>query len=275
MKSRVTVTVLVDDHGTDPAMGTEHGWSVWIETSGFHVLFDTGQTDLLLANAEALGIDLAETDAIVLSHGHYDHTGGLTAVLKMAPEAKVFLHPEATEEKFNCTDTNVRPIGMPEHVRQALKGRHITWTAAPAMLCPGLSVTGQVPRHCPWETPETDFYLDPSRDRRDPLVDDQSLWIETEQGVSVVLGCAHAGVTNTLGYIAGLTQTTSFDTVLGGMHLLRASAEQINRTEHALKEYDLDCVAPGHCTGEPFIQRLKHTLGDRFVPCRVGTQIFL
>lgn len=110
MASGATITVLIEDHGADSALATEHGLALWIETGNQHVLFDTGQTDLLLTNALTLGIDLAQTDAMVLSHGHYDHTGGLAAVLEMAPQAKVFLHPEATEAKYNCKGSGVRSI---------------------------------------------------------------------------------------------------------------------------------------------------------------------
>ena len=223
--------MLVEDHGTDPALATEHGLSLWIEAGDQHVLFDTGQTDLVLTNALALGIDLTQTDAIVLSHGHYDHTGGMPAVLDMAPQARIFMHPEATEAKFSSKGSGVHPIGMPEQTRQALEGRAVTWTATPTVVCPGISVTGQVPRINALEGVGRDFYLDQWCDRPDPIVDDQSLCIETKRGISVILGCAHAGVMNTLRYIAGLTQAESFHTLVGGMHLLHASDEQIEQTK--------------------------------------------
>jgi 7,8-dihydropterin-6-yl-methyl-4-(beta-D-ribofuranosyl)aminobenzene 5'-phosphate synthase len=275
MKSKIIITVLVEDHGEESKLGTEHGLSLWIEAGDHHVLFDTGQTDLLLTNALALGVDLTQSDAIVLSHGHYDHTGGLAAALDMAPQARVFMHPEATEPKFSLKDSGTHSIGMPEQARQALKGRRVTWTATPAIVCPGISVTGQIPRFNPWEDVETAFYLDQSCSRPDPLLDDQSLWIETEQGISVVLGCAHAGVMNILQYVARLTDTETFYTVVGGMHLLHASNERIRQTEATLKTYQLHCLAPGHCTGEPIIEQWGQVFNECYSPCFVGAKIIL
>jgi len=269
------ITVLVEDHGTKPKLGTEHGLAIWIEAGDHHVLFDTGQTDLLLTNAMALGVDLTQTDAIVLSHGHYDHTGGLAAVLDMAPQARVFMHPEATEPKFSLKDSGTHSVGMPEQARQALKGRRVTWTATPAIVCPGISVTGQVPRSNPWENVGSNFYLDQSCSRPDTLPDDQSLWIETEQGISVVLGCAHAGVLNTLRYVAGLTGTQTFHTVVGGMHLLHALPERIRQTEATLKTYHLHCLAPGHCTGEYVMEQWSQIFNACYSPCFAGAKITL
>ncbi len=275
MNSDISMTVLVDDHGTDSTLATEHGLAFWIEAGDQHVLFDTGQTDLLLANALALGIDLAQTDAIVLSHGHYDHTGGLVAVLDMAPRAKIFLHPEAAEAKFHCKGSSIRSIGMPDKARLALKNRHVIWTGTPAIVCPGLSVTGQVPRFNRWEDVPQDFYLDQSCDSPDSLLDDQSIWTQTERGISVVLGCAHAGVMNTLRYIEELTQAESFHTIVGGMHLLHASDEQIEQTEATLKRYRFDCIAPGHCSGEKVIEHLSQVFSECYLPCSVGMKFVL
>jgi len=267
--------VLVEDHGTESKLGNEHGLSLWIEAGGQHVLFDTGQTDLLLTNALALGIDLTLADAIVLSHGHYDHTGGLAAVLDMAPKARVFLHPEATEAKYSLKDSGTRSIGMSAEAGQALAGRRITWTATPTTLWPGISVTGHVPRLDAQEDTGGEFYLDESCSTPDRLLDDQALWIETDHGVSVVLGCAHAGVMNTLHYIRRLAEVDSFHTVLGGMHLLRASPERIDKTEAALKGYQLKRLAPGHCTGEDVIKRFSETFGRRYAACGVGNRFLL
>lgn len=275
MESGVTITVLVEDHGTESELKTEHGLSFWIEAGDKHILFDTGQTDLFLKNAVVLGIDLTTTDAIVLSHGHYDHTGGLAAVLEMAPQAKIFMHPEATEAKFNCKGSSVRAIGMPEKARLGLKYRHVTWTTTPAIVCPGLSVTGQVPRLNPWEDVGHGFYMDLSRNRPDPLLDDQSLFIETEHGISVILGCAHAGVMNTLRYIKGLTPAKSFHTLLGGMHLSYVSEEQIEQVEATLRGYRFACIVPGHCTGRNVIKRFSQAFDGRYSACVVGTRIEL
>lgn len=166
-------------------------------------------------------------------------------------------------------------FGMPEKARLALKNRHLIWTATPTIVCPGISVTGQVPRINPWEDIEPGFYLDQSCDKPDPLLDDQSLWIKNERGISVVLGCAHAGVMNTLRYIEGLTQAESFHSILGGMHLLHASDQQIEQTKATLMNYRFACIAPGHCTGEDVIKGFSETFEGQYAACSVGMQVHL
>jgi 7,8-dihydropterin-6-yl-methyl-4-(beta-D-ribofuranosyl)aminobenzene 5'-phosphate synthase len=101
--SRTAMTVLVDDtaYGNFTAA---HGLSLWIEYAGKKILFDTGPDDAVVKNARLLGVDLKSADAIVLSHGHYDHTGGLKAVLELAPNARVYVHPAALEPKFSLKD---------------------------------------------------------------------------------------------------------------------------------------------------------------------------
>ena len=103
-----TITVLVEDTAGSPGLIGEHGLSLWIDTGRHRVLFDTGQGPALAPNARALNVNLGEADAIVLSHGHYDHTGGLPAAMQAAPAAKLFLHPAALERKFSVQNVRAR-----------------------------------------------------------------------------------------------------------------------------------------------------------------------
>ena len=275
MTSEVMISVLVENQVGRSGLGIEHGLSLWIETPEHKVLFDAGQSDLVLANAQGLGIDLSQTDAIVLSHGHYDHTGGVAAVLELAPRAKVFLHPAALESRFSRKMSSSQSIGMSETVQQSLKHHDVIWTVAPAQVGAGIHVTGQVPRLHPLEDTGGDFYLDRQACLSDPILDDQSLWIETERGVSILLGCAHAGVMNILGYIAELAEVETFHTVLGGMHLLHASPERIIQTEAALHRYQLESLIPGHCTGEHVVERWSRVFPKCYSACFVGKEICL
>ncbi|MBE9176473.1 MBL fold metallo-hydrolase [Synechocystis salina LEGE 06155] len=107
------------------------------------------------------------------------------------------------------------------------------------------------------------------------LVDDQALFVETPQGFVVILGCAHAGAINTLDYIAEITGANTFYGVLGGMHLLQASANLINATLEGLKQYDVQRIGANHCTGLKAMGQLWHKFGDRCVDCRTGTQLII
>ena len=110
----ISLTILVENTARGAGILGEHGLSYWIDTGAHRVLFDTGQGMALVPNAVRLGIDLARAEAIVLSHGHFDHVGGLEAALRAAPHAPLFLHPRAVEPKFTGTDpATVRRISTP------------------------------------------------------------------------------------------------------------------------------------------------------------------
>jgi len=127
----IGITTLVENTASAPELLAEHGLSFWIEYEDKRILFDTGQSDILIQNAKALGVNLAEADAIILSHGHYDHVGGLAAVLDIAAKAKVYLHPAAIEPKFIRKPSGAQSIGMPDPAKKALRGRDVVWTETP------------------------------------------------------------------------------------------------------------------------------------------------
>ena len=108
----VSITILVDNHAGDGLTG-EHGLSMWIRIPGKTILFDTGQGSVFEKNARALGVDLGETDALVLSHGHYDHTGGIPAALREAPEADVYCHPGVFRPRYAIRNGTAKAIQMP------------------------------------------------------------------------------------------------------------------------------------------------------------------
>ena len=126
MDNKVTITVLADERTSKKGLIAEHAWSVWLETSTRNVLFDVGQKGASVLNAKALGIDLSKCDTIVLSHGHYDHTGGLVEILKKAPDARIHAHPMALSERFALNDDGTsRMNGMPEACREFLANQDV------------------------------------------------------------------------------------------------------------------------------------------------------
>ncbi len=107
----------------------------------------------------------------------------------------------------------------------------------------------------------------------DPLLDDQALYLQVPEGIVVILGCAHAGVINTLDYIAKITDTNKFYAVIGGMHLLKANQERLEATVETLTKYDVQLIAANHCTGMKAMTFLWHKLKERCLDCHVGTQL--
>ncbi|HYG36363.1 MAG TPA: MBL fold metallo-hydrolase [Clostridia bacterium] len=285
MSDAITITTLVENTVNIGGLRGEHGLAFLIRCRGQKLLFDTGQSDLLLYNAERMGLALGDVQGVVLSHGHYDHTGGLDAVCKVAPRAQIFLHPTAIEPKFTKNaDGTSRAIGMKadsaavirqaEHPGYPSPSAHaVVWTENPQEVMDGIWVTGEIPRRTCFEDTGGHFYQDAECTRPDPLLDDQAVFFETPQGVVVVLGCGHAGVVNTLEYVTELTKGKPIRAVLGGMHLLAAGADRMDRTLEAFRRWDIKKLSPAHCTGISAVARLWAAFPERCSACPVGTNI--
>ncbi len=270
------MTVLIENTASSRGIKAEHGFSVWIETEHANLLWDTGQSALLLYNAQKLGIPIASTSHIVLSHGHYDHTGGLFEVLKMAPHARVFAHPDIFVERYSRnkkTPVSINSIGNPfaQHGIEGWCGS-LNLNTNPSEILPGIYTTGEIPRKNKLEDTGGDFFLDVECTQPDDIIDDQALYLQSSQGLIVILGCAHSGVINTLNYIAELTQQKKIFAVMGGMHLSRASGKRLEATAETLARYDVRMIAPCHCTGIKAILYLRSQFPDQCVECMTGSR---
>lgn len=262
----IRLTIIVDNTSRRPSLRTEHGFACWIEAGGHKVLFDTGAGQALRANATALGVRLEEAEAIMLSHGHYDHTGGLAEAWTTPDKTPLYLHAGALAARYRVSGGTVKEISMPRPVRE-LVAQHmggVRFTNQPTEIAPGVWLTGFVPRHHHQEVAEPEpFFLDPSGQQPDHLVDDQASYLVTDNGVIVLLGCAHAGVINTLDYIGTLTGNAPLRAVIGGMHLHAASPAKLAWTVAHLQERKPALVAAGHCTGQPAMDALATAFGNR------------
>ena len=269
------ITVLVENTAAGRGPMGEHGLSFWIEHAGTHVLFDTGQTDLFAHNARVLGIDLSRANAIVLSHGHYDHTGGLAKAMQIAPQARVFLHPDAMKPKFSRhADGTVHDVGLPHLTEEKIRRQSggIVLTLQPVEIAEGLFVTGQITRGNNFEDTGGEFFRDAACVEPDPLNDDQAVYFRSSKGIVVLLGCAHAGVINTIDHIRALNDGHSPHALIGGMHLSNASEARTTATLDAIQSYDDLMLAPAHCTGTRQEMLLWHRYPRRCRECVVGSQ---
>jgi len=249
---KIRIVILSDNNVETRDTRAEHGLAFWIETEEHCLLFDTGQGLVLEDNARALNLDLDAVDTVVLSHGHYDHTGGIPSLVHRAgADIRVIAHPDAFLPKYRRTGTGIRDIGMPVSSRDILSGltNPPISTRLAMEVVPGIWSTGEIPRSHPEETATEGFCNDPEGIHDDLMLDDQALFMETLQGMVVLLGCAHAGLINTLDHIQRLTQGRPIHAVLGGTHLRSAPQSRIAWTLEELKFFNLHRLVAMHCTG--------------------------
>jgi 7,8-dihydropterin-6-yl-methyl-4-(beta-D-ribofuranosyl)aminobenzene 5'-phosphate synthase len=270
----VKITILVDNKAGEGLI-PEHGLSLWIETKDVNILFDTGQGSALEPNAKALGIDLKKTDILVLSHGHYDHTGGMGYVLKQTGKAEVYCHPGVVQPRYSIRNGKAKSIRMPQEsvkVFASIPDNKLHWVQHPTMLLlsAGIGITGPVPRKTDYEDTGGPFYLDQDGDRPDPVEDDMALWIWDDNGIIVCVGCAHSGIVNTLDYVWRLGNNRRLRAVIGGFHLNTAAGRRLGMTVAALQSLAPDLIAPCHCTGENAVAAMRKALGEKVTPGAAG-----
>lgn len=272
--NNLKITVLVENTAGKLGVLAEHGLAYLIEIGGEKILFDSGQGFVLKHNLSRLALSLDDVKTVVLSHGHYDHTGGLSAALSMMHQPTVYAHPAAIEPKFaRNAGGGSRSIGISELNKDALI--HSDWiqVEAPVTLPCGLQLTGPVPRVTDFEDTGGPFYRDAACTDPDPLEDDQAAFAETQHGTVVLLGCAHSGIINTLHHIQSLTNNRPIHTVIGGMHLIHADENRMSCTIDELRRMNIQRLYPCHCTGLPAVVRMWSEFPGKCTPCFVSTTV--
>ncbi|WP_214658879.1 MBL fold metallo-hydrolase [Candidatus Formimonas warabiya] len=270
----IRATVLVNNSVYLPNLGAEHGWSILIETGDGSILFDTGQSDLLFRNAKILNCDLEKVEKAVLSHGHYDHTGGLSSFLSLNPGTTVFAHPDVFKRRFSIKPGKLpRDISMPVLDQKQQSNFYIT--SQPAPVLDHVFTTGEIPRQFDIGGINKGLFCDPEGKNTDSVWDDQALVMHTPKGIVVLMGCCHAGVENTLETVAGLTGEKKFYMVLGGMHLSEAPEDRLQETVRCLHRFQVQKVGPAHCTGWRGREVLARLFSGEVFSCDVGNVIQL
>jgi len=266
----------------------EHGLSqlVRLDSRGatHSILFDTGYSRIgVLHNLKILGIDLKEIEALVLSHGHMDHTGSLHGILEgLGRTMPLIVHPEAfLSPRYLDIGEGKKllfPCTLKRDELEAL-GAQILESTAPVSLCDNsLLVTGQVERTTSFEKGFPNAFL--SRDGKeepDAIWDDQSLVLHLkDKGLVVISGCAHAGIVNTVAYARKITGVETIHGIIGGFHLSGPAFEPIiEQTIVELRKMDPKIIVPMHCTGWKAIERFSKAFPDSFILNSVGSRFTL
>ena len=269
------ITTLSENSAGAGSLLAEWGLSILVETDDINILFDTGQSISAGYNADTIGIDLSKIDKIVLSHGHFDHTGGLRQILrKMRKQVEIIAHPDIWAAKYSRRQGRKdRYIGIP-FLRQELEslGANFNLTTKPVKLTDNILTTGEIPMVTDFEEIDPDLFVKENTGwQPDKLLDDQALIINTEPGLIVILGCAHRGTINTLYHAQQLTGVKPIHTVLGGAHLISASEERVWLTIAAFRDLGAKRLGLCHCTGLPVASLMAQEFGDSFWFNNAGT----
>jgi len=221
----------------------EHGISYLIEYENESVLFDTGHSDVYLKNAAAIGINLQEqVNAIVLSHGHWDHGNGLQYIYNKT----LITHPSACIKRYRKTDNSYIGLSLSKtNIRQHFQ---CIETKTPYYLHKQIIYLGEIPRVFAFESKLTSFMDEKGAD--DFVPDDSALAIIKDDALIIVVGCAHAGICNIVDYAMKITGIDAIEMIIGGFHLKKKDKQTLQTIEY-LKHINVKKLYPSHCTELP------------------------
>lgn len=271
---RGRITVLCDNLVIGGDSIGEHGFSLFIETEEGNYLFDTGRSFSVVHNSIYHRKDLGSIKKIFLSHGHFDHTGGLPFALKLIQkEIEVVAHPHIFLNRFRIKNKEKIHSGMP-FTKSYLEGlgARFTFNKGWFQITNDMFLTGEIPRKILFEKGDFSqrFAMVEGRTVTDLIMDDQALVIITDEGLLVILGCCHSGLINTLSYIIEKSVVEKIHTIIGGTHLGLLPREQAEKTVEALKNFHVNKICPCHCTGMEVSIKFYEVFRDNFVLCGVG-----
>lgn len=266
------IAVLMEDTCGNPQCEYEHGLSLYIETKQHKILMDTGASDKTWGNARQLGADLSEVDTVVLSHGHYDHSGGLLTLRQINQDAVIYMQRTALADYYH----GERYIGIDKEIGQMPK---VQMLFGDRKIDEELSLFTGITERRFW--PQSNLGLSmrvDGADIQDEFAHEQCLVIRGEKNL-LISGCAHNGILNILDRYREI-YGGSPDIVISGFHMMKKTdyteeeKSVIRQTAVELKVKDT-VFYTGHCTGQKAIDLMKPILGERLIQMHCGMEIYL
>jgi 7,8-dihydropterin-6-yl-methyl-4-(beta-D-ribofuranosyl)aminobenzene 5'-phosphate synthase len=271
------ITVVIENTQDDlKRLAFEHGLSLYIEKAGKTVLFDTGSSGAFVDNAKKLGIDIKNVDAVVLSHGHHDHGGGLLSFFKENDKASVYMKREASRDFVARHLFHERYAGIDKRVFTEHSGR-IRYVDRFSEIGNDIYIITDIEKKYP--TPTSNKYLFvKTGDRlvRDSFDHELIMVIKENDRLNVITGCSHNGVNNMIQAVKNNFPKEKIKTVVGGFHLMKTSKVRCTETDAISKMFqaeNIEKIYTGHCTGKTAFKRLKSLLGDRIELLKTGAVI--
>lgn len=265
MSFDVKITPLVENQSKFDNLLSEHGLSLLIECGGKRILFDTGASDLVLNNAKKISIDLNDIDCVVLSHGHYDHTGGLQYI----NNKKVYVHPDIFIPKYEAINGQYEYDGLPNNKEHYEAVNNLEFIQVKQ----GAELTKNINLHMNFAKQATkDFYLQTNAGYvPDVFTDELVLSINTDNGLIIISGCAHSGIVNIIDKVIQDTGNNQIYAILGGFHLYDLTHEEVQRVASTMDNYNIKHIGISHCTGDKLSKYLSKSnifdfnIGDDFI----------
>ena len=269
------ICVVDNSTGSENGLQTEHGLSFWIETAQGNVLFDTGQTSaVLLYNLNFLDLSVNDLSALVLSHSHFDHTGGIDPILANNKTLPVYGHTNIFEKRYYRSEDDTRLVGLSESHELLLRQSNLFLSDRPEEVVKGLWTTGDIAVRNDQLGSSPFLYV--QRDETwypDPYTDDLSLVLNTAEGLVVICGCCHAGLLNTL-YHVRKNFVGNIYAVIGGIHLVYAKEPYLNHVIDAIKkDFPHTRFLLNHCTGKDAQDRFALEFGELVSNFSVGSMV--
>ncbi len=278
------IITLVENLVYKKDLKAEHGLSFLIKTGDCKILFDVGQTGIVLENAKLMEEDLKDIDFIILSHGHYDHTGGLEKVLEVNKTAKIIMKKNILQQKYSSTTGNMREIGFKLRTEYKNYPNEFLILEEDYILNENIRVITEISEYTDFEKIEQNLFVKDSDNYvGDKFQDELFLAVVKDEKLNIITGCSHNGIINISKTAMKKTKIDSINLVLGGMHLSgiklnkkglkEMNDEKIEKTIEELKKINIDKIYTNHCTGIDGFIKLKNILGDKISYSYTGSKI--